>query len=549
MEFDFEDKEFQNALDFIQTNESFFLTGKAGTGKSTLLRHIVDTTEKNFFVVAPTALAANNIRGKTIHSFFQFPIRPLLLEDEDIKIWEEFSPKRRIISALDTLIIDEVSMVSADLIDGIDYSLRRNGGNPNLPFGGKQVVFIGDIFQLQPITDSQSDAQQKINETYGGQCYFYKAKVFERIKEIPKIELQKSYRQTDSKFIALLDKVRVYETSQLDLDKLNSRVFSDTELKKKEFVVTLAARIDAANEFNWGKLSDLKTDPFIYKAAVKDIFPQKNYPTEDELILKEGAQVMFIKNDFEGRWVNGTVGQVHELTATAIKVKLEDGEIHNVSKVVWDNVKYKASKKRNKFDEDVIGTFEQYPLKLAWAITIHKSQGLTFDKVLIDFGYGAFASGQAYVALSRVKNFEGLFLKQEIRKSDILVDEELKEFAKSFNDKSLIHQRLEEGKKNLNPAVKFNNETLRAAVREWLKDKSEAKQKYGHISDWDTSEVTDMQCLFKDAKSFNQPLEKWDVSQVTDMYRMFYDAKDFNQPLEKWDVSQVTKMTSMFAEA
>lgn len=459
MELDSENKEFQTALELIQgTNLSFFLTGKAGTGKSSFLRYIVDTTSKKYVVVAPTGIAAVNIGGVTIHSFFQFPLRPLLPEDEGIKVFWKNSEKRKIITEMDTLIIDEVSMVRADLIDGIDYSLRRNGGNPSLPFGGKQVIFVGDIFQLEPVSIRNSGEQKIINEIYG-RAYFYDAKVFEKV-DLFTIELQKVYRQTDSIFISLLDKVRVKETLQKDIDKLNSRVFSESELNKNDFAITLTTKNDSAERVNFIKLSEIKKDSFKYIAEVSGVFEESKYPTEFEMILKEGSQVIFIKNDIDKRWVNGTIGQVYELTGTTIKVKLKDGSVHSVDKRIWENIKYLYNNEKKKIEQEIIGTFKQFPLKLAWAITIHKSQGLTFDKVVIDFGEGTFASGQAYVALSRATNFEGLFLKQKIHTTDIYIDEAIKDFAKSFNDLSIINQKLDEGKILFNLLKKGNLDDL-----------------------------------------------------------------------------------------
>lgn len=438
--------EFQTALELIQeTNQSFFLTGKAGTGKSTFLKHIVETVSKDFVVVAPTGIAAVNVGGVTIHSFFQFPLRPLLPEDEDIKIFWKDSEKRKIISAMETLIIDEISMVRADLIDGIDYSLRKNGGNPNLPFGGKQVVFVGDIFQLEPVTIKNSGEQKIISEIYGS-SYFYNAKVFERVSLFT-VELQKVYRQTDSTFISLLDKVRVKEISQTDLNRINTRVFSQSELNKNDFAITLTTKNDLAGTVNFKKLTELKTDPFTYNAEVSGEFEESKYPTEPELTLKIGAQVIFIKNDTDKRWVNGTIGQVSGLTDTEIKVKLKDGEIYSVEKRIWENIKYQYDKEKKKIKQEIVGTFKQYPLKLAWAITIHKSQGLTFERVVVDFGSGTFASGQAYVALSRATSFEGLFLKQKLNSTDIYIDDEIKEFAKTFNDQTRINESLIVGKK------------------------------------------------------------------------------------------------------
>lgn len=438
--------EFQTALELIQeTNQSFFLTGKAGTGKSTFLKYIVETVSKNFVVVAPTGIAAVNVGGVTIHSLFQFPLRPLLPEDEDIKIFWKDSEKRKTISAMDTLIIDEISMVRVDLIDGIDYSLRKNGGNPNLPFGGKQVVFVGDIFQLEPVTIINSGEQKIISEIYGS-SYFYNAKVFERFNLFT-VELQKVYRQTDSTFVSLLDKVRVKEISQTDLNKINTRVFSQSELNKNDFAITLTTKNDLANTVNFKKLTGLKTTPFTYNAEISGEFEESKYPTEPELTLKVGAQVIFIRNETDKRWVNGTIGQVSGLTDSEIKVKLEDGKIYSVEKKIWDNIKYQYNKEKKKIEQEIVGTFKQYPLKLAWAITIHKSQGLTFDRVVVDFGSGTFASGQAYVALSRATSFEGLFLKQKLNSTDIYIDDEIKEFAKTFNDQTTINESLIVGKK------------------------------------------------------------------------------------------------------
>jgi len=446
MEIDIENVEYKMALDLIQeTNQSFFFTGKAGTGKSTFLKYIVETVSKKFVVLAPTGIAAVNVSGVTIHSFFKFPLRPLIPEDEGIRVFSKVSDTRKIISELDTLIIDEISMVRVDLIDAIDISLRRNGGNPNLPFGGKQIVFVGDIFQLEPVTTKKSGDQLIIREIYGS-SYFYNAKVFEKVNLLT-IELQKVYRQTDPTFISLLDKVRIKEISKTEIDSINTRVFSHDELEKKEFAITLTSKNDLADIVNIKKLTTLTTKPFNYFAEVSGEFEENKYPTDSELILKEGAQVIFIKNDTEKRWVNGTIGQVSELSDTEIKVKLKNGTIHLVEKRVWENIRYHYNYKKRKIEQELVGTFQQFPLKLAWAITIHKSQGLTFDQVVIDFGSGAFASGQAYVALSRATTFEGIYLKQKFNSTDIFIDEEICKFAKSFNDKEKINESLSFGKK------------------------------------------------------------------------------------------------------
>lgn len=445
MELDLNNLEFQSALKLIQeTNESFFLTGKAGTGKSTFLKYIVENTPKNFVVVAPTGIAAVNVRGVTIHSFFQLPLRPILPEDDGIKIFWKDSEKRKIISRMDTLIIDEISMVRADIIDAIDYSLRNNGGNPNLPFGGKQILFVGDIFQLEPVTTRSSGEQKIISELYGS-FYFYKAKVFNRFNLFT-VELQKVYRQSDSEFISLLDKVRVKEISNSDIDKINSRVFSEKELIANNFAITLTTKNELANSVNSKKLSELNTKSFIYNAEVSGEFEESKYPTDPELKLKIGAQIIFIKNDIDKRWVNGTIGEINSLNDNEIKIKLKDNSIHVVEKRIWENIKYQYNIEKKKIEQEVIGAFKQYPIKLAWAITIHKSQGLTFDKVIVDFGNGTFASGQAYVALSRATTFEGILLKQKIKTSDIYIDSKIKDFAKTFNNQVIINQKINEGK-------------------------------------------------------------------------------------------------------
>lgn len=444
MELDLDNKNFQMAFELIQkTNQSFFLTGKAGTGKSTFLKYIVDTINKNFIVVAPTGIAAINVRGVTIHSFFQFPLRPLVPDDEDIKVFGEGTPKRKIIESMDTLIIDEVSMVRADLMDGIDYSLRINSGNSNLPFGGKQIIFIGDIFQLEPVTTKYTGEHTIIKAFYKSP-YFFNAKAFNRLK-IFTIELQKVYRQKDPDFISLLDKVRTNEILQPDLSRLNECLIPDSESNNQDFTITLTTRNDSANKVNLSKLDALKKTPFRFIAKISGEFEESKYPTTPVLILKIGAQVIIIKNDNDKRWVNGTVGEVCELSDSSIKVKLKDGTVHTVEKTEWENVKYRYNKEKKKIEQEVIGIFEQYPLKLAWAITIHKSQGLTFEKVVIDFGGGTFAGGQAYVALSRVTSFKGLFLKHKVRSTDIYIDEEIIDFSKTFNDETIINEKLREG--------------------------------------------------------------------------------------------------------
>lgn len=425
---DFDTPEYQLAIGLIErTNQSFFLTGKAGTGKSTFLRHIINTVKKDILVLAPTGIAAINIGGVTIHSFFEFPLRQMLPEEPGIKTFWRESEKRKIISSLETVIIDEVSMVRADLIDAIDCSLRRNGGNPNLPFGGKQVLFVGDLFQLEPILPAQGN-ELSYKQIYGN-GHFYNARVFTNMA-FPVLALTRPHRQQDEEFISLLDKVRMNEVSAEDICRLNIRV---SKLHSPlDYVLTLTTRADAAEGINKAHVNDLSSTAITYNAQVSGTFESARFPTDDKLILKKSAQIIFIRNDSERRWVNGTIGKVEDLTGESVLVRLSDDRLVTVDRVTWEQIRYEFDESRGRVNGKVIGKFIQYPLKLAWAITIHKSQGMSLDQAIIDFGSGAFAGGQAYVALSRVRTMDGLFLNQPIKQTDIIVDESLKAFVRSL---------------------------------------------------------------------------------------------------------------------
>lgn len=445
MKIESDNKEMQLAFDMInETNNSFFLTGKAGTGKSTFLKYIIDHVDKNIVVVAPTGIAAINVSGVTIHSLFQFPLRPLLPEDDAIKTFQKSHFKAKLFAEMETLIIDEVSMVRADIIDAIDCSLRRNGGKSNIPFGGKQVILVGDIFQLEPVVEKKSNEYEIIKEIYDS-AYFFNAKVFDKFI-LSTIELKKSYRQDNEEFISILDKVRTNTIKPSDIDKINQRVFSESELKENEFTITLTSNNEQAEKVNSLKILELKSKPFSFIANISGEFEASKYPTDENLILKEGAQVIFIKNDPQKRWVNGSVGKITGLNNELVIVKLTNGSAFNVDKMKWENARYKYDRKNRKIENSVVGTFEQYPLKLAWAITIHKSQGMTFEKVIIDLGEGTFAGGQAYVALSRVTNFDGLFLKQKIIPNHIYVSREILDFASTNNDFETIERQLKKEK-------------------------------------------------------------------------------------------------------
>jgi len=437
---DFNNDRLREALELIvKTDQCLFLTGKAGTGKSTFLRYIRDKLKKKFVVVAPTGIAAINVKGVTIHSFFQFPFRPMVPGDEAIKVLKKGSHKQKIIKNMDALIIDEVSMVRSDMIDAIDTSLRQNTGKKNLPFGGKQVIFIGDLFQLEPVLVKNSSEEEILHQHYRSP-FFFDARIFNQV-DLVSIELEKVYRQENSAFIELLDKVRTGEAGERELELLNQRY--QAPLPEQEGFSILLSSVNAiADKENKARLRQLEGMARTYYGEVDGTFDQRRFPTESELTLKEGAQVMFVKNDPEGRWVNGTIGKVQELKEDKVKVELGDGEVEDVEPDKWENIQYGFDTANQEITEETIGTFTQYPLKLAWAVTIHKSQGLTFDQVVLDLGNGAFAGGQVYVALSRCRTLEGLSLRKPIRQQDIFVNERIVEFARHFNDTDQIQQKL-----------------------------------------------------------------------------------------------------------
>ncbi|HUX84694.1 MAG TPA: AAA family ATPase, partial [Chitinophagaceae bacterium] len=452
------------------TGESFFLTGRAGTGKSSFLRRVVEGRSKNMVVVAPTGIAAVLVGGVTIHSFFQLPHRVLLPGDEGITRFPKQSVKYRMIAAMDTLIIDEISMVRADLIDAIDHSLRINGGNPSLPFGGKQLVCIGDLFQLEPVVRAGSEEQQILEELYG-KPYFFRARVFGKFPLFC-LELKKVYRQTDPRFILLLDKVRLNTISQEDLDEINNRMVDPATGEEQDFTITLTTTNSVADSVNLAKLSRIQAPEHRFKATITGSFDKGRFPADAQLTLRLGAQVIFIRNDPRGRWVNGTIGQVCNLDSGQIRVRLSDQSEFDVDQRDWENIRYTYNRAKNRIEEEVIGTFTQYPLKLAWAITVHKSQGMSFDRVILDFGKGAFAPGQTYVALSRVTSPQGLSLRSPIRPRDIFLDPVVSAFAGSFEGLDGVQDRIRDGAEQYRLREKNDFENLGAwffirAIHHW----------------------------------------------------------------------------------
>ncbi len=451
-ELDTDNREWQQALQIIQfTRRSLFLTGKAGTGKSTFLRHIAETTKKRYVILAPTGIAAINAGGQTLHSFFKLPFHPLLPNDSrysirNIRKTLKYSGETtKMLRELELIIIDEISMVRSDIIDFIDKVLRIYCRNMREPFGGKQLLLVGDIFQLEPVI---KEDEWRLMQPFYSSAYFFAAKVWQEM-QLVSIELRKVYRQSDQQFIGLLDRIRQNEATARDLDMINSRVNAASSLHDQSLPITLATRRDTVDYLNEQKLADLEGAVSVFHGRITGEFPETSLPAPTELEVKPGAQVIFIKNDKERRWVNGTLGVVIYIDEEdgIITVVDEDGHEHDVEREMWENMRYTFNEKEQKIEEEQLGTFTQFPLRLAWAITVHKSQGLTFRKVRIDFsGGGAFAGGQTYVALSRCTSLEGITLEQPIRQSDIFVRAEVVSFAQRYNDGRLIHQALFESK-------------------------------------------------------------------------------------------------------
>jgi tetratricopeptide (TPR) repeat protein len=448
---DTDNPEFQDALRLIQyTSSSVYLTGRAGTGKSTFLRYVCNNTHKKHIVLAPTGIAAINAGGVTMHSFFKIPFRPILPNDPDLSTKErriyDFlkynKAKIQLIREVEMIIIDEISMVRGDTLDFIDQVLRVYSGNKNTPFGGKQMLLVGDAFQLEPVV--KRDEWQILNRFYQTP-YFFSARVFQQIPLV-QIELQKVYRQSDPHFVNILDKIRLKKAADPEIQSINQQLNPQFQTPKDELFITLATRRDTVDYINEQRLSELEGEEFSFTGKISGEYPESSLPTLKNLILKENAQVMFVKNDMERRWFNGSLGMVDEISEEGIYVRLENDNIHLVTLEKWENLRYKYDEANNRIIAEEIGSFNQFPLKLAWAITVHKSQGLTFDKVVIDFSGGAFAGGQLYVALSRCRSMEGMVLKTPVKQSDIIVNREVEQFARSANNKQLIEEELKKAK-------------------------------------------------------------------------------------------------------
>jgi len=391
------------------SNKHFFITGKAGTGKSLLLQYLRKNTKKAVVVVAPTGVAAINVNGQTIHSLFRMP--PSFIAPDSLPFNQNVA---EVLRHVDLILIDEVSMVRADLMDAIDFRLRQ-AREEIAPFGGVQVVMFGDLYQLPPIV-SDSELHKYFVDNHGG-FHFFNANVW-KSQEFEKHELKEVFRQKDEEFKNLLNAIRVGENSSEIMSLINSRV--NAQLPTEGYI-HLCSTNSKATQINNSKLNEIKEPEFTFLASISGELDEKSFPADEILKLKKGAQVMMLKNDFDKRWVNGSLGTIASVSKDEIKVKI-DGIIYTVAIGVWQKIKYFYNKKTKKLEEKPISSFTQYPIRLAWAVTIHKAQGKTFDKIIIDLDGGSFAAGQTYVALSRCTTLDGVFLTDKIYSQDIKVD-------------------------------------------------------------------------------------------------------------------------------
>ncbi len=418
--------EFTNAINLIETSgKNIFITGNAGTGKSTLLNYFTKVTQRNYAVLAPTGVAALNVSGQTIHSFFGF--KPDITINSVKKVRDA-----SIFENLELLVIDEISMVRADLFDCIEKALRINRKS-NLPFGGVQIVVIGDLNQLPPVVtrDEEHIFSGDPGSLYDSP-YFFSSEAFKSMR-FEVVVLTKIYRQSDENFLALLNAVRNNILSEQDIYALNARVDPEYIPDPQDFTIHLTTTNRRASELNEFQLSKVRGEVFNFKGSIVGSFDTRQLPVEENIALKIGAQIMMLNNDRERRWVNGSLGKITNINKEEdfediIEVLLDNGEVVEVNSHTWDIFRYEFDKSANKLIASVVGSYTQYPMKLAWAVTIHKSQGKTFDRVVIDTDRGIFAHGQLYVALSRCRTLDGIILRKQITKHDLITDNRIAKF-------------------------------------------------------------------------------------------------------------------------
>ena len=447
--------QFQKALSLMRGGrQNLFITGRAGTGKSTLLNYFCSHSNPKPVALAPTGVAALNIKGQTIHNFFKFYVD---ITPEKIKQKKSAPKNAKIYKNLKTLIIDEISMVRADLLDCVDTFLRRWGPTPGRAFGGAQMIFVGDLYQLPPVvTSTEKEMFSSLYKT----PFFFSSRVFQNF-DIEIIELEKIYRQKDQVFTALLNRIRNNSVETRDLERLNSRFLPSFQPAKEEFYIHLTSRNKQADGINEERLKDLRGRTYSSKAFIEGNFGKEYFPTNPDLKFKVGAQIMFLNNDSKKRWVNGTMGIIESVNGKteSIRARLysEDKTVV-VQKYRWEIYHLSFSKEKQTVVSELAGAFTQFPFKLAWAITIHKSQGKTFDRVIIDLGPTLFAGGQAYVALSRCASFEGIVLKAPVKKHHIRTDYRICDFLTKYQyRKAEVEMPVNQKIKLIQKAIKEKN--------------------------------------------------------------------------------------------
>ncbi|MCV9932336.1 helix-turn-helix domain-containing protein [Flavobacterium sp. LS1R47] len=522
-------------LQFInQTQRSVFLTGKAGTGKTTLLREIIETTHKNTVVVAPTGIAALNAGGVTIHSMFQLPFAGFIPDNSSPQFSETTkfetkatlrrhfkmnNVKRAVIRNMELLVIDEVSMLRADLLDAMDFMMQTVRKN-SYPFGGVQVLFIGDLLQLPPVI---RDEEWRTLRTYYRGKFFFHSHVIQQNPPLY-IELSKIFRQTDDSFISVLNNLRNNQITPQDIQSLNQYVQPDFDLKNNPGYITLTTHNAKADTINNQAINDLKGKMNNYFPDIVGDFPEKIYPLDPNLQLKVGAQVMFVKNDlsFDKNYFNGKMGVIKSLSSQEIRVHFpEEDKTIEVEKYEWQNIRYKVDEMTQEIEEEVLGTFVQYPIKLAWAITVHKSQGLTFDKAALDVSQ-VFLPGQAYVALSRLRSLNGLILLSPLRMNGISNDQDVMDYALNKASEELLKNSLHFETKNFIHKYLTNSFDWSDLAQEWrnhqysYNDKSENSQKAKHAT-WAKKQTLIIESLVDPAKKFIVQLNRIFNNETVDL--------------------------------